>query len=88
MKRENRANGNRGTREGRGREGERERERERGMKSEYDISYCAERVGLVSLRLHTKSRIVLERCSESVFSIDCLMKKKNSATSWINKIPQ
>ena len=78
-----------GVREGGGEGRERGRERERGMKSEYDISYCAERVGLVSLRLHTKSRIVLERCSESVFSIDCLMKKKkNSATSWINKIPQ
>lgn len=38
------------------------------MGSEYDISHCAERVGLVSLRLHTKSRIVPERCSEPVFS--------------------
>lgn len=38
------------------------------MESEYDISHCAARVGLVSLRLHTKSRIVPERCSEPVFS--------------------
>lgn len=44
-----------------------ERKRE-GTRSEYDISHCAERVGLVSLRLHTKSRIVPERCSEPVFS--------------------
>jgi len=58
-----------------GTESERASKREReytwvreGTGSEYDISHCAERVGLVSLRLHTKSRIVPERCSEPVFS--------------------
>lgn len=65
------------------------RETKRGrMESEYDISHCAERVGLVSLRLHTKSRIVPERCSEPVFPIGYLAVKKNSATSWVNEIPR
>lgn len=76
---------------GKEREKEREcvRETKRGrMESEYDISHCAERVGLVSLRLHTKSRIVPERCSEPVFPIGCLAVKKNSATSWVNEIPR
>lgn len=77
MERENSANGNRSIRETRGKK----RKREKGiggMENEYDISHCAGRVGLVSPCLHTKSRIVPERCSKPVFPIGCLIKKKNS----------
>lgn len=43
-------------------------ERAEGTGRKYDISHCAERVGLVYPRLHTKSRIAPERCSKPVFS--------------------
>lgn len=79
MERENSANGNGSAREAKGKK--REREGGGGMENEYDISHCAERVGLVSLRLHTKSHVVSERCSE-LFPIGCLVEKKNSAMRW------